>query len=194
VDSQERSSLSDIAVLHGCSQLELSPGGKFLACFGADRDLGLFDVTNGLEIFHKDSFFDPSSNGMTFTVYLNTLLRLLRGEGIVTLRFSPDSRYFAAVAPGTDPLVLELPDAHKLGVPSAVRTPLHSNFTFLAPDQLVGLNVDNPQKSSVVHFPNGGLLQQIPLGGGSLTAATNPRYLIIRSIKQHPVGVLDLQQ
>jgi WD40 repeat protein len=193
VASQERSSLTDVAVLHGCSEMELSPDGKFLACFSAGRDLVIYDVISGQEIFRKDPFFDPDVRLVGAGGTVSFFMRLLMGEGITTLRFSSDSHYFSGVAPGSDPVVLELPEARKISVSGAIRDSLRWQFCFLGSDRLVGVNPYSPDKSSVYQFPGGARVTDVPLGDGILTAATNPRYLLIHPIKDNPLGVMDLQ-
>jgi WD40 repeat protein len=190
VEKEERISLSDLPIIHGCLQRALSPDGKFLACLGPQYDLGLYDVQAGQEIFHKDRFFEYANNPFGFLFVLG---RLVTGEGIANLRFSPDSVYFAASAPGAGPIVLQLPEGTKVNIPGDVRAPLESSFTFLGPDRLIGVDRNEPQKSPIVHFPNGGVIDHLPLGGGNLTAATNPRYVLVRPYQNHPVAAYDLE-
>ncbi len=192
VEKEERSSLSDVSAIHGCQDSELSPDGMFLACLGNDFALALFNVNSGREIFHKDSFVDLSGAGMYRNFFLETFFRMLRGENLATLRFSPDGRYFAASGPGSEGIVLELPEGKKLNMPGEVQLILKRSFSFLSSDRLVGLNPSNPQKSPVVSFPSGQIISYVPLGGGSLSAATNSRYLLIRPVVDHAVGALDI--
>jgi WD40 repeat protein len=192
VESQERVSISDVAAIHGCRESDLSPDGKFLACLSPDFSLGVFDVAAAREVFHKDSFIEFSGlNSISF--YLEAVFKMISGEGIATLRFSPDGHYFAAAALGSDGIFVELPEGKKLNIPGNARTPLKRSFDFLSPDTLVGLDPYNPQKSPIVNFHSGEIIGHVILGGGSVTAATNPRYLLIRPIKDHRLGALDLQ-
>jgi len=52
----------------------------------------------------------------------------------------------------------------------------------------------NPKKSPIVEFPSGKTLDRVELGGSQLTAASNPRFVLLRPLGDHPVGVLDLEQ
>lgn len=52
----------------------------------------------------------------------------------------------------------------------------------------------SPQKSPLVEFPSGKVLDRMPLGGDSLVAATNSKYVLVRPLKDVPVGGFDLEQ
>jgi WD40 repeat protein len=190
IENQERASLSDVAAIHGCRESELSPEGKIIACVGNDLALSLFDVNSSQELFHKNPFVEFSN--LNYTAFAAYFFKLLRGESLTTLRFSPDGRYFAAAAPGSDGILLELPECKKLNIPGSVQPVLKHSFAFLSPTRLIGLDAFNPQKSPIVDFPTGKVISHVALGGGTLTAGTNPRYLLVRPIVDHAVGALDL--
>ncbi len=190
VETQDRVSLSDVAAIHGCRESQLSPDGKFLACLGNDFALSLFEVSSSQEVFHKNSFVDL--NNMNYGAYIAYFFRILRGENVTTLRFAPDGRYFAASAPGSEGLLLQIPEGKKLNIPGSVQPVLKHSFAFLSPTRLVGLDSFSPQKSPIVDFVSGKVISHVALGGGTLTAGTNPRYLLIRPIVDHAVGALDL--
>jgi WD40 repeat protein len=59
---------------------------------------------------------------------------------------------------------------------------------------MVGVDTVKPDKSPVVEFPSGRVLDRVPLGGSTLVAATNPRYILARPLKDIPVGAFDLEQ
>jgi len=192
LESQERTALSDLAIVRGCAQTELSPDGKFLACFNSEFDLSLHGVVSGQEMFRKNKLVDM--NGFVSPLYALTLfLKMLAKEDLAVLRFSPDSHYFAAVVPGTDPILLSLPDAQKVKIPGGLRTPMTNSFTFLGPERLLGIDPYHLDKSPVVAFPSGNVLSRVSLGSGALQAAANPRYVLVRPIKEHPLGAYDLE-
>ncbi len=192
VEKQERASLSDVGVTHGCLQMALSADGKFLACFGRNLDLAVYDVSSGVELFHKDKFLDTTTGPARVLFFLDVLREVWgRGE-LATLRFSPDCHYLAASVPGGDSIVLTLPEGKKIQMSSQLRGALRESFAFLGPDRLVGIDPYNPGKSPIISFPAGQLIGRASLGSGGISAATNPRYVLIRPIKGHPVGALDL--
>lgn len=58
IDRQEQLNVTDVPALRGCRQAELSPDAKYLACFGNDLELTLFNIATGEAIFKKEKFFD----------------------------------------------------------------------------------------------------------------------------------------
>jgi WD40 repeat protein len=193
VERQEQSSVTDVPTLGGCRQTELSPDAKFLACMDNNLGLTLYDVATGEVIFKKERFFDYDTG---FSGYggLFRLISFLMNQDLATLRFSPDARYFAASSRTKEEVVIDLTTQKKISVPGAIHTAMQYAFTFVGPGRIIGVDTFNPQKSPLVEFPSGKVLDHVPLGGGSLVAATNPRYILIRPIQDRPVGAFDLEQ
>ncbi|HEY2461331.1 MAG TPA: M48 family metalloprotease [Candidatus Acidoferrum sp.] len=191
VDAQERSSLTDVPALRGCRQTALSPDARFLACFGNERDLSIYNVASSEVAFRKERFYDPVLDLGDFNSLLRFLLIALNPEPVV-MRFSPDGRYFAATSPEGEEIIFDLSIQKKVNIPGSVRIAMTHRFAFIGPDSIVGVDVDKPDRSPVVKIPSGEVIDRVPLGGGALTAATTPRYLLIRPIKEHPVGCYDL--
>lgn len=186
-----RSSASELVIQHGCQQTELSPDGKFLACYGTESDLSLYDVASGEQTFQKKNYYQP-----TFRDFLVLLFsKLLNDENptILQMRFSPDSRYFLADSPDGNVLAIDLTDFHAFSLPGSLRKLLTRDFTFVGPDQIAGADPGSPKDSGLVHFPDGRLVKKFMLGSQRLDAAVNPRYLLLRPIKGYRVGILDLQ-
>lgn len=193
IAKQEQVLVSDVAALRGCRQTALSPDAKFLACFGGTLDLSLYNVATGETVFHKDKFFDPLY-GIYHGYFL--LLRILTGlahQDLVVLRFSPDGRYFAASSPGGEDVVFDLLEQKKINVPGTVHAIMSRQFTFVGAGRMVGLDPSHPEKSPIVEFPGGKVIDRVPLGGGSLLAATNPRYVLVRPLQKRPLGAYDLE-
>lgn len=193
IDRQEQSSVTDVPAIQGCRQTELSPDAKYLACFGRALDLTLFDVGAGEAIFKKEKFFDFEA-GLSGYAGLFKLLYFLTHQELVTLRFSPDGHYFAASSRTREKVLFDLTAQKKIGIPGAIFTAMEYSFTFAGPNRLVGVDEVNPQKSPLVEFPSGRVVDRIPLGGSSLFAATNPKYILLRPLKEHPVGAFSLDQ
>jgi WD40 repeat protein len=190
IENQERASLSDVSIIGGCLQTALSPDGKFLACFNFEMDLGVFDVASGQEVFHKDRMADFTTIPLLAAMFY---VKLGARQDLAVLRYSPDSHYFAASVPGADPILLELPDVKKTRISGTLHVPLTVSFTFVGPDRLLGADPLHPDKWPIVALPSGNVISRVPLGGGQLQTAANPRYVLVRPVKDHPVGIFDLQ-
>jgi len=193
VERQEQTSVTDVPALRGCRQTELSPDAKYLACLDTALDLTLYDVASGEVIFKKEKFFDFDPGFIGYAGLLKFIYFLTHQE-VATLRFSPDGRYFAASSRTREDVVIDLTTQKKISVSGAIHTAMQYSFTFVGPDRIVGVDTFNPQKSPLVEFPSGKVLDHVPLGGGSLAAATNPKYILIRPIQDRPVGAYDLEQ
>jgi len=193
IDHQEQTSVTDVPVLRGCRQTALSPDAKYLACFGNDLALALYNVTTGETVFKKEKFFDLDP-GFAGYAAIFKLLFLVTHHDVVTLRFSPDARYFAASSRTKEEVVIDLTTEKKINVSGQVQTAMQYSFAFIGPDRIAGVDVYKPEKSPVVEFTSGKVLERISLGGGALVAASNPRYVLVRPLKDVPVGAFDLEQ
>ena len=187
IEHQEQISVVDVPVLHGCRDSALSPDAKYLACFDNDLTLSLFDVASGDTLFQKEHFYEFESAFDVLGVYFR-LLYLLAHPDVVVLRFSPDVHYFAASSRTGEYVAFDLLARKKITVPGTIQNLMSYSFTFLGSGRIVGLNTFHPDKSPVAEFPSGEILDRVPLGGGSLTAATNPNFLLIRPVINYPVG------
>ena len=193
IGHHEQTSVTDIPVLHGCRQTALSPDAKYLACLAEDLDLTLYNVASGDAIFKKEKFFDFDPDLNMFGAFYKFLF-LVTHHDVATLRFSPDARYFAASSRTKEEVVIDLTTEKKINVPGSVRTAMEYAFTFIGPDHIVGVDSSKPDKSPVVEFPSGKVLDRVPLGDSTLVAATNPKYILARPLKDVPVGAFDLEQ
>jgi WD40 repeat protein len=193
IDRQEQVSVTDVSALNGCRQTALSPDAKYLACFDNELNLSLFDVASGEILLKREKFFTFESPFNAFAGFYR-ILYLLTHTDVVVLRFSPDGHYFAASSHTEDDVVYDLTTRKKISVPGTIHTLMHYSFTFLGPDRIVGLDTSHAEKSPIAEFPSGKVLDRVPLGGGTLVAATNPKYLLIRPIINYPVGGYDLEK
>lgn len=191
VEKQEQVSLTDVPELHGCRETALAPDAKFLACFDNSLALSLIDVASGEPLLRQEHFFDFESGFNAFGG-LYKLIYFLSHPEVVVLRFSPDAHYFAASSRSGESVVFDLTARKKLSVPGSIHTAMSYSFTFLDPYRIVGVDQFSPQKSPVAAFPSGKVIDHLPLGGGSLAAATNPRYILMRPVTGFAVGGYDL--
>lgn len=191
IDKQEQISLTDVPDLHGCRETALSPDAKFLACFDNSLTLSLVDVASGETLLRQEHFFDFESAFNAVGSFYKLLYFLTHPE-VVVLRFSPDARYFAASSRSGESAVFDLVARKKINVPGSIHTAMSYSFTFLGPDRIVGVDQFSPQKSPVAEFPSGKVVDHLPLGDGSLVAATNAKYILIRPVIGYAVGAYNL--
>lgn len=190
----------EVFVRRGCLQTALSPDGKFLACLSPNLDLNLLDVTTEQPVIKREAFFKP-----TFMDFLFLLEKLSTrrsenadaGFNFINMKFSPDGHYFVVGQRALDYRREHIAEAFDMTTLKQV--PLHDTikdliaggFTFVGNDRLMGINAGDYKKSAVVEFPSGTVLSQFPLRG-NVDAPTRGNYLLIRPIKDHPLGVMDL--
>jgi len=192
VADQVRTSVNEVVISRGCIQTELSPNGKYLACLGEEFELLLYETGTGNQVFQKKGFYEIRS----FREYFQFLLARILGETnphIIEMHFSPDERYLLAGTIGGSTLAVDLGAMQSVSIPGSVRALLGRYFAFIGPDKLVGVDVYNPKNSGIVRFPSGESIQKLQIGDQRLDAATNPRYLLLRPIQEHPLGLMDLE-
>ncbi len=190
--------VDDIHVFRSCRQTELSPDGKWLACLEPDRqtffpmELVIIDVAKGEPAFSKKDFLGPVAMG--WTTYFN-ILKAMQWEGnLINMHFSPDGRYFTA-GTSTANIGVDLNTMAQMSLPGAVKKAMTTNFTFLGPDRILGVEGDNGGKSVVLKFPQGdALMADIEIGNRGVTSPAHGDYVIVRPLLKAPVGIYDLQQ
>ncbi|MFN2531612.1 MAG: M48 family metalloprotease, partial [Pyrinomonadaceae bacterium] len=196
----------EIVIRKGCLQTQLSPDGKLLACLGVDFDLNLIQVQNGETLWRKTDFYAP--NYFQYLTIFAELYLLLPDNsdlnlGLLNMRFSPDGHYFAAgyfgpfefrrPTVGDVAEVMDTTSMMKVSIPDSIKRLIASGFIFLSNDRMVGINHENVKKSGVVQFPSGEILMEMELWRKGMSAPTRGDYLLIRPIKDYPLGVLDLK-
>jgi hypothetical protein len=169
-------------------QTLLSPDGKTLACYRFTRDLDLIDVASGEHIMEKKEFLagkTESQEGIDSFLISYTLPYL-------NLGFSPDGKYFVAALRNEHALAYDVAEHRDISVPSALRSFIGSSFAFITPDSIVGYSGSHGEKSAIVEFPSGKIIRPLDLGGARPSPATHGDYILIRPIKDNPVGILDV--
>ena len=199
--------VKEVVIRKGCLETELSPDGKLLACLGPDFDLSLIKVETGEVIWHKKDFYAPNYF-QYLSIYAELYVRKSDSSdlnlALLNMRFSRDGHYFAAGYHG--PLefrrsmvgdvgeVIDTATLTKVPIPVSLRKLIAGGFIFMENDQLVGINRENVKKSAVVKFPSGEVLAELELWRQGMTAATRGDYLLIRPIKDYPLGVMDIKR
>jgi WD40 repeat protein len=206
VADEKQIDAKEVVVRKGCLQTQLSPDGKLLACLGPDYDLSLINVESGEAIWRKKDFYSPD-----YGRYLVIIAGLLSSRsnnsdlnlGLINMRFSPDGRFFVAGCysaleyrrknNGDVAEVLDTTTLAKVSIPDSLKKLIVGGFTFVGNDRVAGINRSNYKKSALVKFPSGDVLSEIELWRNGMTAPTRGEYLLIRPVKEFPVGVLDLK-
>lgn len=196
VAKQRRTAVNEMVVRKGCIESVLSPDGRYLACYGREYDITLFDVASGAPAYQKKSFYVPSLLSVLIVAFLERLetddfdldLRWVR------MAFSPDGRYFLAATHDGSPLAVDMSTRSEMSLPGPVKNLLTVSYAFLAPDRLVGVAGDKGEKSAIVQYPSGQMISKVGLAvRNELFSATKGDYLLLRPIDQFPVGVMDLK-
>src|SRR5882724_4960570 len=195
----------EIVQLRGCLQTALSPDGKYMACLSPNMDLNLLEVATNQPAIHRKEFFEP--RWFHYYLLLSAIAnhRLDNGDaGLnwVSMGFSPDGHYFLAGFQGNDHIadyrhlnnveVFDLTTMNKISVNDTVKKLVVGGFSFMGNDRLAGINGDDYKKSGVVTFPEGKPVSEFSIRG-NIEAPTRGEYLLIRPIKDFPLGVFDLK-
>jgi hypothetical protein len=191
VSDQARISASETVITSGCVQSRLSPDGRYLACLNPEYDLALYDTENSSQVFVKKHFYEPS-----WADYFFLLLARLLEEGNVELlhmRFSPDARFFVVHSPREESLAVDLANFQQIPLAGSLRRLLSADFDFVGSDKIVGVDASDRKNSGIVKFPGGEPVLKLTLGSQSLESASNARYLILRPIAEHPLGIMDVE-
>jgi len=207
ISSQKRTEVHEVYVRDGCLVSHVAPDGKTLACLTREPDaspilkfgLDLYDVATGTTFFHKKDWVTidlqrvRSSSGFGEVLELwNPHRRLL--EALAPMAFSPDGHYFVAHS-HQNTMAMDLFSRNPIELPGNVKSLLGDSFVFLAGDRLMGVAGDNGERSAVVEFPGGKVIyKDLNVGGSRLEAVAHGDHVLLRPIKDHPVGIFDLQQ
>ena len=193
IERQEQTSVADVPAIRGCRQTALSPYARFLGCFQGNMNLSLFDVATGEKLLERDKFFDFEP-GVSGYGGLFKFLFFLTHREVVTMRFSPDEGYFVASSRTGEDIAFNLRTREKIKVSGQLHVAINHSFTFIRPDQIVGIDEFSPTKSRVAEFPSGKVIDHVPLGETSLFSSGNPKYILVRPVIDYPVGVYDLEK
>lgn len=190
VAEQRRTSAHELTILHGCFQSELSPDGLKLGCLNSEFELSLIDVQSGSALVSKKDF--TRMNPTAACTYAASLANGGQAR-LIAMSFSPDGRYFMAGGYLTH-FAWDLSGEREFALPGSIKNILQAGFTFVGPDEIVGIDRYSPQKSPVLRFPSGERLQQLHLAMGiELTPATHGGYFFVGPLKDDAMGLVDLK-
>ena len=194
IEDEERTEVHELALPDGCLSSALSHDGKLLACVNRQLDLSLIDVGSGTALLTEKAYFEPKSYGFN-----GDMLRVLVYEWTeigysqwIQMAFSTDDRYFAATGANMA-IAINVADHVKVPLRGELSGMLTANFAFLGPDRILVQNMFDPKNSAVIEFPNGKVVERIPINPRqSMEAPTRGNYVILRPVKDAQVGLLDL--
>jgi len=179
ISSQKRTEVHEVYVRDGCLVSKIAPDGKTLACLTRETDdlpflkfaLDLYDVATGTSFFHKKDWVS-----------------------LALMAFSPDGHYFLAHS-RQNTMAMDLFSRNPIELPGNIKSLLDVSFVFLAGDRLMGAAGGSGEKSEVVEFPGGKVIyKDLNVGGSRLQAVAHGDHVLLRPIKDHPVGIFDLKQ
>lgn len=204
INEQKMIEAKEVVIRKGCLQTELSPDGKYLACLGGDFGLTLVDVNTNQTVFQKKEFYATS-----YYHFLWILSKLFQmdssidaGLDLINMSFSPDGHYFLAGFYG--PLALnsrrygnvaeavDITTLSKISLPDSVKNLVGGGFTFMGNERLVGVNEEDNKKSGMVSFPSGQSFSSLPIWRRGISSVTRGNYLMIRPVKDYPLGIMDI--
>ena len=208
IATQKRVEVHEVYVREGCLVSRVAPDGKALACLTEDVDangflkfdLDLYDVATGTSFFHKKGWVEIDLVRMylfagweSVSQILNPGRKLL--ESMSPMAFSPDGHYFLAHS-RQNTAAFDLLSRKPIDMAGNIKSLLEDNsFTFLADGNLIGVAGGNGDKSAVVQFPGGKVIyKDLKIGGSDVDAVAHGDHVLLRPIKDHPVGIFDLKQ
>ena len=203
IATQKRVEVHEIYVRGGCLRSKLAPDGKTLACLTMEAengllkfDLDLFDVAAGTSFFHKKGWvsFDIAKLYMFRELAVFSPGQKLL-ENMVPMVFSPDGRYFV-VHSDQNTMAMDLLSRTPIELSGGIKALLNNNiFAFLAGGRFIGVAGTNGDKSAVVEFPSGHVIyKDLNIGFSKIAAVAHGDYVMLRPIKDNPVGIFDLKQ
>lgn len=190
---QERTDIHDMVIQDGCFQTQLSPDGKYLACFArGGADLRIYAVATGLPVFERKEFYRAQTFGEALQMIFGNLTDTISNR-LLTMRFSPDSRYFVASSHTEVAVAVDLTSMKPVSLPGVIKKYLTSEFVFLGTDRIIGIGSGKFNNAALVRFPSGDPIEEVTLGVQNIEAPAHGFYLLLRPIEKYSLGVMDLE-
>ncbi len=196
IGSQRRTEAHEIYVRAGCAVSALSPDGKTLVCMTPDEtaatvDLVFYDTTSTTSFWQKKNW--------TWSYYLRSALITAAFEGqhlleaLIPIAFSPDGN-FVVVHMRDNTVCMNLQTRSTCELPASIRSLLPFQFTFLPDGSFMGIS-GKGDKSEIVEFPSGRMIRDdLATGISTLSPVAHGGHVLLRPIKDNPLGVFDINQ
>ncbi len=189
IATRKRTQVSEVARKLDCLQSELSPDGKYLGCWNPENVLQVLDVSTGEPIFSQKDFWQIETMSDYSAVMFSRFLGPLLLRRLMSMEFTPDGKLFAA-AHGRANVVLDIATRAKVPVSGRVKEYMERSFAFTGTNQMIGVSMYG-KKGEVLSFPDGKTINKFDVGSQEVYAPAHGSYVIIRPIRDFPVGVLD---
>jgi WD40 repeat protein len=207
ISTHKRLDAFEVYVRRGCLVSGLSPDGRTLSCLtftgvenGVNFDFDLFDTASGNSFFHKKDWVYVNSLHFDYFTLWRMNVGLATGnqsiyDELSHTTFSPDGHYLVAHS-HDNTLAMDLNNRQPINLPGNVKALLdYSHFTFLDGNRFMGVAGNQGEKSAVVEFPSGrAIYSNIMIGGASISQVAHGDSVLLRPIKDNPLGVVDLKQ
>lgn len=205
VPQRKRLNVHELHLRFVCEQSALAPDGKTFAClhFSETREaysveITLFDASSGEEVYNRPYFLDGYDLWQIIQErkqWLWTSVEMLENTGLISMDFSPDSRYFLAVGKNKVVCVEVGYGFNAVQLPGSIKDAIEHGFVFLAPGRILGRGDKRGTKSRVLQFPSGEVLRKdLEPGRTALFAGGADNYVIVRPIKGYEAGIFDINQ
>jgi WD40 repeat protein len=207
IQTQKRLEVHEIYVKDGCLLSKVAPDGKTLACLTKELDssgflkfnLDLYDVAAGTSFYHKKGWVEIDLVKMFLFGGWKELPEFWAAgqkllEALSPMAFSPDGHYFVAQT-RQNFLAMDAVAHQPFNVPGNIKSLTEYSFAFVGNDRLVGIAGGSGDKSAVVEFPSGKVIyKDLSIGGSHVQAAAHGDLVLLRPIKDHPVGIFDFKK
>ena len=207
IANQKRVEVHEVYVRGGCLFSKVAADGKTLACLTRDFDsagflkfnLDLYDAATGTSFYHKKGWAEFDLRNMLFYGDWGAIPQLLAAgqkmlETVSPMVFSPDGHYFVGRT-RQNFLVMDLFSRRPIDVPASIKGLTEFSFTFLDNNRFLGVAGNSGEKSAVVEFPGGKVIyKDLNIGGSRVEAVAHGEHVLLRPIKDHPVGIFDFNQ
>lgn len=190
---EERTDVHEVVVPRPCIQSAVSPDGNDIACAQIDPandiqiDVSILDVHSGSPLLEKKNFYTLGIRDLFSLLFLTANEKR---SNLLHMEFSPDAHYFA-VSRYETVLAWDLRNHSPVKLSGDIKDIMSGGFVFEGPDQIMGINENNPKKSGLGMFPDGPMGLHIAMGGLSLTAPAHGDAVIVRPAGDYAVGVVD---
>lgn len=176
-----------------CIQSKLSPDGRTLFCVSFSEaasqvDLTMLDVETGQVIFQKKGFFRPNFD---FLLALQANRSSPGRSDILVSSFSPDGN-FLLIGPGVEKLAFDLRTRSAIPIGGGLKSGINGVYAFLGNDRVVGVNHFSTKDAGIFSFPEGQLLQKVPMAVWDMEPVSNGDYVITHTISDYAVGLVDI--
>ena len=207
ISSQKRLEVHELYVRRGCLLSDLSPDGRTLSCLtytGTENaitfDLDLFDTAAGNSYFHKKDWIYVNPSRFDFATMWRIALGISAGsievfDELSRVTISPDGHYLVGRTP-ENALAIDLTTRSPINIPGSIKELMgYGLFAFLGDGSFMGVAGGHGEKSAVVEFPSGRVIyHDIMIGGSKISRVAHGDLVLLRPIKDSPLGVLDLKQ